>query len=49
LGYGVIGNTTDSGSVVLGSSPGTPALKGAEFRGEITHRPSSLCGPKRPL
>ena len=27
MGYGVIGNTTDSGSVVLGSSPGTPALK----------------------
>src|SRR5690606_18300447 len=26
LGYGVIGNTADSGSVVLGSSPGTPAL-----------------------
>ena len=26
LGYGVIGNTGDSGSSVLGSSPGTPAL-----------------------
>ena len=26
LGYGVIGNTSDSGSFVLGSSPGTPAL-----------------------
>ena len=26
LGYGVIGNTADSGSVVLGSSPGTPAV-----------------------
>ena len=26
MGCGVIGNTTDSGSVVLGSSPGTPAL-----------------------
>jgi hypothetical protein len=26
LGYGVIGNTADSGSVVLGSSPGTPAI-----------------------
>ena len=25
LGYGVIGSTTDSGSVSLGSSPGTPA------------------------
>ena len=25
MGYGVIGNTADSGSVVLGSSPGTPA------------------------
>jgi hypothetical protein len=29
LGYGVIGNTADSGSVVLGSSPGTPAVKRA--------------------
>jgi hypothetical protein len=46
LGYGVIGNTTDSGSVVLGSSPGTPALAGAGFRGEITHRPSSSYSPK---
>jgi len=25
VGCGVIGNTADSGSVVLGSSPGTPA------------------------
>jgi hypothetical protein len=25
MGYGVIGNTADSGSVVLGSSPSTPA------------------------
>ena len=27
LGYGVIGNTGDSGSSILGSSPGTPARK----------------------
>jgi len=27
LGYGVIGNTDDSGSFVLGSSPGTPAIE----------------------
>jgi hypothetical protein len=27
LGYGVIGNTTVSGTVILGSSPGIPALK----------------------
>ncbi len=26
LGYGVIGNTTDSGPVILGSSPGIPTL-----------------------
>ncbi len=26
MGYGVIGSPTDSGSVSLGSSPGTPAL-----------------------
>ena len=25
MGYGVIGNTTDSDSVIPGSSPGTPA------------------------
>ena len=27
LGYGVIGNTTDSGPVILGSSPGIPTEK----------------------
>src|SRR5690606_4710945 len=27
MGYGVIGNTTVSGTVILGSSPGTPALR----------------------
>lgn len=27
MGYGVIGNTADSGSVVLGSSPGSPATR----------------------
>ena len=27
LGYGVIGSPADSGSVSLGSSPGTPALQ----------------------
>jgi hypothetical protein len=26
LGYGVIGSPADSGSVSLGSSPGTPAM-----------------------
>ena len=26
MGYGVIGNTTVSGTVILGSSPGIPAL-----------------------
>jgi len=31
LGYGVIGNTDDSGSFVLGSSPGTPASKNILF------------------
>ena len=29
MGYGVIGSPTDSGSVSLGSSPGTPALRAA--------------------
>jgi hypothetical protein len=29
MGYGVIGSPTDSGSVSLGSSPGTPATDGA--------------------
>ena len=36
LGYGVIGNTTDSGPVFPGSSPGTPT----EFSGATT---SSRC------
>src|SRR5690606_28742476 len=31
LGYGVIGNTEDSDSFVLGSSPGTPASKAREI------------------
>lgn len=26
MGYGVIGNTTVSGTVILGSSPGIPAI-----------------------
>ena len=26
MGYGVIGNTAVSGTAILGSSPGTPAL-----------------------
>src|SRR3954453_2988492 len=52
LGYGVIGNTADSGSVVLGSSPGTPALFSAGFRVRIPRRLRSLppfwrrAGPK---
>ncbi len=29
MGYGVIGSTSDSGSLSLGSSPGTPACDGA--------------------
>ena|GEM_PF-1753900 len=31
LGYGVIGNTTDSGPVIPGSSPGIPTEKASEF------------------
>src|SRR5262245_63555668 len=31
MGYGVIGSPTDSGSVSLGSSPGTPAPVGAQL------------------
>ncbi len=33
MGYGVIGNTSDSGSFVLGSSPGIPALNSQIFSG----------------
>ena len=33
LGYGVIGNTGDSGSSILGSSPGTPANNPRILRG----------------
>ena len=37
MGYGVIGNTTVSGTVVLGSSPGIPAKDDAESIGsEVT-------------
>ena len=32
LGYGVIGNTGDSGSSILGSSPGTPANSSRKSR-----------------
>ena len=31
LGYGVIGNTTDSGPVIPGSSPGIPTNKKEDF------------------
>lgn len=31
LGYGVIGNTTDSGPVIPGSSPGIPTKKDFEI------------------
>ena len=31
LGYGVIGNTTDSGPVIPGSSPGIPTIKEKAF------------------
>src|SRR5699024_6228521 len=41
LGYGVIGSTTDSGSVSLGSSPGTPASS----RGATTGRQPGVVGP----
>jgi hypothetical protein len=39
VGYGVIGSTTDSGSVSLGSSPGTPANAVITFsRPVVKHR-----------
>ena len=41
LGYGVIGSTTDSGSVSLGSSPGTPA----NSRGATAGREPGVLGP----
>ncbi len=51
MGYGVIGSTTDSGSVSLGSSPGTPAR--SEIRTDRVHfavRPPSSSGlGRRPL
>ena len=50
LGYGVIGNTTVSGTVILGSSPGIPALKNPRIsaanqgfrsgRADLEHMPS---------
>src|SRR5699024_8888930 len=48
MGYGVIGNTTVSGTVILGSSPGTPALH--SFSGSVQSAPRSSSGPgRRPL
>ena len=41
MGYGVIGNTAVSGTVVLGSSPGTPALHGI-IRMSCSPRPVRL-------
>ncbi len=52
LGYGVIGNTADSGSVVLGSSPGTPAASRRQPSGlpiETVLPPSSSGPGHRPL
>ena len=43
MGYGVIGNTGDSGSSVLGSSPGTPALVlGLAAGGDSENSPPSV-------
>ena len=56
LGYGVIGNTADSGSVVLGSSPGTPASQMLWIDGPASRARSSFstgscsvseCRPRR--
>ena len=49
MGYGVIGSTTDSGSVGLGSSPGTPAnvLALARPRRRAS-RQTTLCADANP-
>jgi hypothetical protein len=47
MGYGVIGNTADSGSAILGSSPGTPAgfLQGlSRVFSTVFHRLSNYVG-----
>ena len=57
MGYGVIGSTTDSGSVSLGSSPGTPARFGLPRRPPVRLPPryftvmAPLCSglARRPL
>src|SRR4051812_20683466 len=56
MGYGVIGSPTDSGSVSLGSSPGTPAPqldRGAVLfhrtKLKVTGAPSSSGPGRRPL
>ena len=51
MGYGVIGSPTVSGSVSLGSSPGTPARKHHLLRSRPLHRtaPSSSGPGRRPL
>ena len=38
LGCGVIGNTADSGSAILGSSPGIPANEPSQMRGFFVFR-----------
>src|SRR6185369_11235565 len=48
MGYGVIGSPTDSGSVSLGSSPGTPAT-GATRIGRLVSCVADLCGIMMPL
>ena len=48
MGYGVIGSPTDSGSVSLGSSPGTPAVRSLHHR-EVSRAPSSSGLGRRPL
>lgn len=51
MGYGVIGNTADSGSVVLGSSPSTPARSGPSGQDLEQHsstaRVSLRCSPEQ--
>ena len=43
MGYGVIGSPTDSGSVSLGSSPGTPAHEASTWFANVAVNARPRC------
>jgi hypothetical protein len=47
MGYGVIGSPADSGSVSLGSSPGTPAQDKAVRKRKRKRKPKAIVFEKK--